>query len=389
MKRRFVVSIAAAVVITSAAFQPIVSYASQLSNAQQKQKQLEQQQKATKSQIGKLGKQEQSITQRINQIQDAVAKIDSSILHTQADIVQRRNKIAQLQKQISQTQQKLNKQYTVVQKRVRVMYEDGQSSYLSVILSATSFSDFLDRLQLLSDIAKQDKLVLTEIQTDKQQLNKAKLAVSQQLSAVRQSYQLLLKQQQQDQTQRRAENTLLKQVHSAKLSQEADLNSENSAMNGLKSLIDQLIAEQGAYTGASDGWTWPVPGHLTISSPYGWRTWPDGSREFHNGIDIAAPMNAKMVAATGGKVLYAGPASGFGDWVVIQSAGGLLEVYGHMYAYQLKVHPGEVVSKGEQIAAVGSNGNSTGPHLHFTVATGFNSSGFPVSVNPTKYVGGK
>lgn len=388
MKSRFVFSIVATAVVASMTFQPALSYASKLSDAKQRQKQLEQQQQFTKAKIGQLSVQEQSIGQEISKIQASIAKLDSSILHTQADIIRRNDQVKQLQQKIAITQKKLDGQYIVLEKRVRVMYEDGQSTYLDVLLSATSFSDFLDRLQLLSDIAKQDKQVLNEIQANKQQLNSAKLAVVQQLSVVKQSYQLLLKQQTQQKDQQRSENALLGKVHDTKLSQQADLKTENAAMNGLKSLIDQLIIEEGSYTGASDGWTWPVPGHTAISSPYGWRTWPDGSREFHNGIDIPAPMNARMVAATGGKVLYAGPASGFGDWVVIQSAGGLIEIYGHMYAYELKVHPGEIVSKGEQIAAVGSNGDSTGPHLHFTVAAGFNASGFPISMNPTKYVGG-
>lgn len=374
-------------VLLAAVATPAVTYASQLSDARQKAAQLAQQKQETQQKIGQLSQQEQSITQQIHQIEAAVSKLDSSILHTQADIVRRNLQIKQLQQEIAQTEQKLNEQYGVLERRLRVIYEDGQSSYLEVLLSATSFSDFLDRVQMLADIAKQDKLVLVSIQQNQQQLTKAQQAVQQQLTAVKQAYQVLLEQKTEQQNQQRKETALLAQVHDSKLSAEADLKSEQAAMNGLQALIQQLEAQEGAYTGASDGWTWPVPGYTTVSSGYGWRTWPDGSREFHDGIDIAAPLGAKMVAATGGKVLYAGPASGFGDWVVIQSAGGLLEIYGHMYAYQLTVHPGEIVSKGQQIASVGNNGNSTGPHLHFTIATGFDAAGYPISVDPTKYVG--
>lgn len=182
------------------------------------------------------------------------------------------------------------------------------------------------------------------------------------------------------------EITLLGQVHDAKLSQESDLNSENTAMDNLKTLIQQLESQEGGYTGPTSGWTWPVPGYTNITSPYGWRTWPDGTREFHNGIDIGAPIGTKMVSVTDGKVLYAGPASGFGDWIVIESAGGLLEIYGHMYAYEILVSPGEIVHEGQQIAAVGNNGESTGPHLHITIATGFDANGFPISIDPMKYL---
>jgi murein DD-endopeptidase MepM/ murein hydrolase activator NlpD len=388
MKRAVLSSMVTATVLAGLIMSPVVSYASQLTIEQQKAAQLAQQKKATESKINQLKTQEQSLSGQLSQIQALVQNLDSSIIKTQADIVQRNNRIASLQQEISKTQKEIDSQYIILEQRIRVMYEDGHSSYLDVLLSATSFSDFLDRLQLLAQIAAQDKKVLTNIETNKHHLDAEKGQVQQQLAEVRKSYNLLLTQKTQEQNQQRAEQTLLQKVHSTRLSQQAALKSENAAMQNLQTLIKQLEAEVGSYTGASDGWTWPVPGHFAISSPYGWRTWSDGTREFHNGIDIPASIGTPMVAATGGKVLYAGPASGFGDWIVIQSAGGLLEIYGHMYAYEIKVHPGEIVHKGQQIAAVGSNGFSTGPHLHFTVATGFDAAGFPISVNPTKYVGG-
>lgn len=387
MKRAVLIGMATAAILAGITITPTVSYASKLTDAQKKAQELAQQKKATQTKITQLKTQEQSLTGQISHIQAVVQNLDSSIIKTQADIVRRNNQIKKLQQEIATTQKQIDSQYAVLQERVRVMVEDGQSGYLDVLFSATSFSDFLDRIQLLAQIAAQDKKVLTDIQTNKKHLDAAKSQVQDQLKQVQQSYSFLLKQKSQEENQQRSEQALLAKVHDNRLSQQAALKSENSAMQNLQSLIKQLEAEEGAYTGASDGWTWPVPGHYTISSPYGWRTWSDGSKEFHNGIDIAAPMGTPMVAATGGKVLYAGPASGFGDWIVIQSAGGLLEIYGHMYAYEIKVHPGEIVHRGQRIAAVGSNGFSTGPHLHFTVATGFNSAGFPISVNPTKYVG--
>lgn len=386
MKREVLLLLATATMLAGITLSPTVSYASKLSDAQQKASQLAQQQKSTKSKISQLQTQEQSLFGRISHIQTVVQGLDSSIMKTQADIVQRTNQITKLKQDITTTQNQIDSQYAVLQQRVRVMYEDGNSSYLDVLFSATSFSDFLDRLQLLAEIASQDKKVLTNIQESQRHLDTVKGQVQEQLKQVQKSYNLLLTQKNQEQNQQRSEQALLQTVHNTTLSEEAALKSENAAMQNLQSLIKQLQAEEGTYTGASDGWTWPVPGYYNLSSPYGWRIL-GGARDFHDGIDIPAPIGTPMVAATGGKVLYAGPASGFGDWVVIQSAGGLLEIYGHMYAYELKVQPGQIVHKGQQIASVGSNGFSTGPHLHFTIATGFDSAGFPISVDPTKYVG--
>jgi murein DD-endopeptidase MepM/ murein hydrolase activator NlpD len=88
----------------------------------------------------------------------------------------------------------------------------------------------------------------------------------------------------------------------------------------------------------------------------------------HWGIDLAAPLGTPIYAATDGVVLKAGPASGFGNAIYIQNADGDVEIYGHMKYYS--VHAGDVVHAGDQIAKVGNQGQSTGPHLHFELHRG-------------------
>jgi len=90
--------------------------------------------------------------------------------------------------------------------------------------------------------------------------------------------------------------------------------------------------------------------------------------QMHWGIDLAAPLGTPIYAAVDGVVLRAGPASGFGNAIYIQDADGNVEVYGHMRYYS--VSPGEIVHAGDQIAKVGSQGQSTGPHLHYEIHRG-------------------
>jgi murein DD-endopeptidase MepM/ murein hydrolase activator NlpD len=87
--------------------------------------------------------------------------------------------------------------------------------------------------------------------------------------------------------------------------------------------------------------------------------------EMHYGIDLAGPIGTPIFAAADGRVIEAGPASGFGLWVKIEHADGTVTVYGHMNSFS--VHAGQRVTAGEQIAEVGNRGFSTGPHLHFEV----------------------
>lgn len=109
-------------------------------------------------------------------------------------------------------------------------------------------------------------------------------------------------------------------------------------------------------------------GTYHISSPYG----PRGD-SFHRGVDLAAPLGTPIYAAATGRVVAAGEASGFGHWIVLDhwiDGKKVSTVYGHMYASGLLVHEGQTVTSGQHIANVGSDGGSTGPHLHFEVWLG-------------------
>lgn len=110
--------------------------------------------------------------------------------------------------------------------------------------------------------------------------------------------------------------------------------------------------------GSSSSVVQPVSGVLTSS--YG----PRGSSH-HNGIDIGASIGTPIYSAAAGKVISAGPASGFGQWVRVQHDDGTITVYGHVDTYIVSV--GQRVAAGQQIATVGNRGQSTGPHLHFEV----------------------
>lgn len=366
---------------------PLTTYADKVQDAKNQLQIMKYKKQVTQEKISALQQKETALKGRIWAIQGQIKDITGNIASTEADIQRRNQRISQLQAEMAQTQKRIQAQSQTLLRRVRVMYVSGHTNYLNVLFSATSFSDFLTRFQLLTMVAEQDKKVLDDIRVSEQHLQAVTNQVQQEQSKQRRVYTTLIAQQNQAQTDQTTEQSLLNQVHSQDLQAQAELQGESDAMNNLQTLITQLeSSEGGAYQGSSSGWTWPVPGHSFISSPYGWRTWSTGAKEFHNGIDIPAPIGTPIVAATNGKVLFAGPASGFGDWIVISSSNGLLEVYGHMYSWEIKVTPGQIVERGQQIAGVGSNGFSTGPHLHFTVATGF-AGGYPVSVNPTQYVG--
>ena len=116
-----------------------------------------------------------------------------------------------------------------------------------------------------------------------------------------------------------------------------------------------------------------------ISSTFGRRSAPKkGASTYHKGVDIAVPTGTSVWASSGGTVTRAGWAGGYGNVICIQHADGKETRYGHLSKIYVKA--GQTVRQGQVIAASGSTGVSTGPHLHFEIRIGGG------AVNPLKYL---
>jgi murein DD-endopeptidase MepM/ murein hydrolase activator NlpD len=134
-----------------------------------------------------------------------------------------------------------------------------------------------------------------------------------------------------------------------------------------RNLLDEVLPKGRP---VSDGW---------ISSFFGYRTDPfTGRREFHQGVDIAGELGEPVVAVAAGVVTYAGKHGGYGNLVEINHGNGFVTRYGHNSKVLVAV--GDTVSKGQEVALMGSTGRSTGPHVHFEVWRSGK------VVNPIKYL---
>ena len=114
---------------------------------------------------------------------------------------------------------------------------------------------------------------------------------------------------------------------------------------------------------AGDGFVRPV--HGPVSSPFGWRDLSVAGNRFHGGVDLVAPTGTPVVAARGGTVAFVGWAGAYGYAVYLDHESGWQTRYAHLSRIDVRV--GDRVRQGAPIAAVGSTGASTGPHLHFEV----------------------
>jgi murein DD-endopeptidase MepM/ murein hydrolase activator NlpD len=154
---------------------------------------------------------------------------------------------------------------------------------------------------------------------------------------------------------------------------------ELAALQAASNAISAMLAsrQRGQTRASSLDLVRPVPGRVTSS--FGARVHPVlGTTRMHNGVDLAGSSGTPIKAAAGGTVAYAGVRGGYGNTVIIDHGNQYATLYGH--ASSLNVSAGEKVSAGETIAAVGSTGLATGPHLHFEVRL------LGVPVNPLNYL---
>ncbi len=144
----------------------------------------------------------------------------------------------------------------------------------------------------------------------------------------------------------------------------AILDKADYQLGQLEERLCALNAEPGSGVDMGEDVLWPVKGRIT--SGFGTRRDPfDGSKRFHEGVDIAAPFDTDVVVIADGIVIEARRHGGYGNMILVQHAGNRKTLYGHLR--RLKVDVGERVTRGQVVGTVGSTGRATGPHVHFEV----------------------
>ncbi len=326
--------------------------------------------------------------------------------------------ISEKQKELVDAQARLDELNVKNKERIRAMEENGKVSYWSVLFQANSFSDLLDRLNMIEEIAASDRRRLDEmskaaeaVETAKQELETEKAALE--------STRAELNAAQEEMDAKRAEaDALLSQLLATGAEYQALLYDAEAKTEEMMQELSSLEAEYkkakdreyqqwlesqkpvtppappatpkpptgggGGSAGSQhtvDGIQWLTPINFTrVSSPFGYRMHPIYHEwRLHAGVDLSAPQGTPIIASRSGVVTTASyEAGGAGYYVNINHMDGFVTRYMHMTHFI--VSPGQNVSAGQVIGYCGATGAATGPHLHFSVYY----NGTPV--NPAQYI---
>ena len=350
-----------------------------------------------------------NLNQEINAKQAEIDAKQTQINDTLANIDAVKTSIAQTEINLSDAQTTEANQYSSMKLRIQYMYENGDESFLDILFSSDSMIDFLNNAEYISEISKYDREKLIEygenkdritnllanLETQKSELETQEAKYETELGELEEQKSVL--------DSKKSEQEVLHasytDLYNAKNNELSNLESQQSDTEYKKQLAlkeveeqEQLVeqarkeyaawlAELARLNKDADaavaaklaeinvtGFTWPVPGFNRITSQFGMRMHPIlGYEKLHDGTDISgAGINGTpILAAYSGTVVLAQSYWGYGNCVKIDHGGGVVTLYAHASAILVSV--GQQVNAGDTIALVGSTGNSTGPHLHFSL----------------------
>ena len=379
---------------------------------EKKQREIEAEKEGVTNEKESTQKEVDNLNSQIQDYQTEITNLDIQIANANQKIEDSNSKLERAQKEYESQQQML-------EERIVALYEAGDTTYLDILLSSESLTDFISSYYIVSEIAQCDLDLLKEIDRQKNEIETAKKEIEDskqtlttakaskqqvstqleakksekttyvsQLSSQEQELQKEIDQLTQDNMQiqkniaaaqaryKKQLEQLKAQEEAKRKAEEAKKNNTGKKNNGTNNNNSTTNNNGNSTTQNSNGFIRAVSGGSISTNGY------YSSGRFHGAIDYAISSGTPVYAAADGVVLSVGNLTySYGTHVIIQHANGLQTIYGHGTAGSVSVSPGQIVSQGQVIMKSGSTGNSSGPHLHFEVRK----SPYNYSYSATKY----
>lgn len=383
----------------------------------------EEKQELLDSMKGDLDKQEEYVETLYAQIEAIQKEIDIyqekiNVLNTEVDginaeIEAKNEEIAEIEVQMADQKEEIKEIKAMLAVRMRASYMAGSGSTLKLLFSADNLASYLTTSEMLKRIADNDDKIIKslikkmedllklqeELEKQKEELAKEKEELEVKKEELEAEQKVFTDRQTEVSVKYKEANAALMTLDKESQAYKNQIAALDRQESQLEQQIQNIIMGSNGSGGAGtnfapssnpSGYINPVPySDAYISSVYGMRTNPvTGVYKLHAGIDISCggsggktgPFTKKIVASKAGTVSYAGWCSGYGNTVMITHSDGYLTLYAHNYTINVSV--GQQVSQGQQIAIMGTTGNSTGAHCHFEIRNGM----WGTTMDPAPYI---
>jgi murein DD-endopeptidase MepM/ murein hydrolase activator NlpD len=364
--------------------------ANSIDNLKQQRQQVNQQRQNIQKERDRLNNLQQEATKRLTGLETNLKVTDTNIQDSEFQLQQATKLLQSLQADLATAEVSFQERQQATIARLRYLQRSPVHQGWAVLLQSHDLNDFLTRRHQLKLVYQADQKILAKLTAQAKQIEQQKTQVEEKKNEISLIRQQLLTQKADYQAQAGLQEDLIQRLNSDRTALEAAQNQLERESQAITGLIQRKIAEAQAREAAakansrtsiftSGTGIFTYPSDAPMSSPFGWRTHPIlGYRRLHTGLDFAGSYGSPIRAADTGTVIFSGWYGGYGKTVIINHGNGITTLYGH--SSDLYVAEGQTVQRGQAIAAVGSTGLSTGPHLHFEVRK----QGTPV--NPADYL---
>ncbi|MCH8275703.1 MAG: peptidoglycan DD-metalloendopeptidase family protein [Armatimonadetes bacterium] len=331
---------------------------------EQKQSQIERKASQLRGQLRANSRERSQKLRDIRRTDVQIGRVTGDLGDTTQRLQEGREDQARLGDELEELSLQLGEKKERVGRRLRALYMQGDPSPLSIFIGADSLEDVADRAFIMQKIADADRQMVEDLKQARSEVNDRKWLADRFVERI-----AALRVQQVSQTRelsrhRQTKRAQLRGLESEKRQLEVVLDELEKASRAVEAELRKYHSKPSNVPVWRGNLTQPVSGR--ISSGYGMRRHPfKGGRRMHTGIDIAAASGTPIKASGDGRVVSASYRNGYGNTVIIDHGGGVTTLYAH--CSKLYVKAGQSVKQGEKIAAVGSTGLSTGPHVHWEV----------------------
>ncbi len=360
-------------------------YATSKTDLQNQQSELDEKINQTQTELAGIKDQMSTQLTQINRLNSQISEYETELDQLEGQISTLNSEITTKEEELKAKEKEFDDRKSILEKRLVALYERGTTSYLDMLLSSESLSDFISKYYLISELAVCDNELLDSIEKAKTAVEVEKTALANKKAEVEQAQTTAQRKKNTLDLTKNEKTVIVNNLSSEEKEKQALLEEFEQDRREIQLELAKIAKKHGDIVPVAPseaGYGTPLPGKTKSNITTGFYGYAN-----HGGVDFACSAGTPVQAVKAGEVVTSkalkradGSYKSYGEYIVIDHHDGTMTLYAHMLANSRTVQNGAWVSQGQQIGQVGSTGNSTGNHLHFEVRIN------GARVNPTQYL---